>query len=228
MDRIFAEGLQNYEVTPPAHIWKNIQNQKRKALFLYRLKMASVILLLMISGGAYFMFSHYNITQPKIKSVNTTEKAYKNLDLTENKNTEPIMIEQKSVKLKPTYSQAINQSQKINRKAYKNSASQKTVHNNINVDNIVMTPMDNEFNLIAKNKIKLRYLIYPSLTQYVYTTKRFKPKYIKVNDKKEVEKLNHHFSIEIGGGPSYAFRKLSGDENGLRNESESSLISLLD
>ena len=74
--------------------------------------------------------------------------------------------------------------------------------------------------------MKLRYLIYPSLMQYVYTTKRIPKKYLTVKKDNDIEGFGYKYSFEIVGGPSYAFRMVSGDGASLRNESENANLTL--
>ena len=61
MERMFAEGLQNYEVTPPAHVWANIKKGKRRGFFYYfannKLKVAALLLLLIMAGSAGYYFT---------------------------------------------------------------------------------------------------------------------------------------------------------------------------
>jgi hypothetical protein len=82
-------------------------------------------------------------------------------------------------------------------------------------------------NLSSKN-IRFKYLIYPALSQYVYSTKtKFKKSYKPaVKDKNnDNDQPKTRYSFELVGGPSFAARKLSGSNYDLRNESEKALLS---
>jgi hypothetical protein len=63
--------------------------------------------------------------------------------------------------------------------------------------------------------------------RFVYTSKRLGKKYITPKEENDEPKLVSKFSMEIGGGASYAYRTLSGDGKMLRNESEKANVGLL-
>jgi hypothetical protein len=77
IERMFSEGLQNYEVTPPAHVWTNIQKAKRRGVFYYlannKLKVASILLLL-LGGSSVFYFNSQNELTSKGESVVKTQE----------------------------------------------------------------------------------------------------------------------------------------------------------
>ena len=70
MERMFQEGLQNYEVTPPAHVWANIQKQKRRGLLFYKFRIAALLLALSMVGAS----SYYFMSKTDSSSVTTTYK----------------------------------------------------------------------------------------------------------------------------------------------------------
>jgi len=223
MERMFQEGLQNYEVTPPAHVWNNIQKQKRRGLLFYRFKIASIILLLCLTGAGtyYFMNTTYN---QETNVINTFEN--KELD---NKNNE-VSVETINKSIKSNTNDIIASTSK-SKLVLKGNKTQIYKHNSksITKKDIATDLKDNSNPISAddlsmtmdyKNEIKLKYQIYPSLMQYVYSTKRIPKKYLTPKKEKESEKLGYKYSIEMVGGPSYAYRKLSGQGSQLRDESE--------
>ena len=233
MERMFQEGLQNFEETPPAHVWSNIQKKKRKGLFFYRWKIASAILLLsMAVVSAYYFTTNMDET---ITSVNTP--ASDNNTIIEgnlkNRNTEnPVISESVTSNKNLNISNSTSRIEVLKAKKNNLSNSVKTKqeveitedvisHENSNYD-IENLP----FIMASKHVVKLRYLIYPSLMQYVYTTKRLGKKHIAKNKDKDEVGLGYKYSIEMVGGPSFAFRSLSGLGSELRNESEKANLSL--
>lgn len=230
---MFQEGLQNFEETPPAHVWSNIQKKKRKGLFFYRWKIASAILLLSMAVVSAYYFT--NNTDETITSVNTP--ASDNNTIIEgnlrNRNTENLVISESA-----TSNENLNISNSTSRievsKAKKNTLSNsvKTKQEVEITEDVISHENSNydfenlPFIMASKHIVKLRYLIYPSLMQYVYTTKRLGKKHIAKNKDKEEVGLGYKYSIEMVGGPSFAFRSLSGQGSELRNESEKANLSL--
>ncbi len=231
---MFQEGLQNYEETPPAHVWSNIQKKKRKGLFFYRWRIASAILLLsMAIVSAYYFKTNKEETISSVKPSTTDrnkvsegksdnsiiEKPFIYESSTENKNLNtPTLYHKIEVSKTKNNIRSIN----IN---YKKAVS--SINNEALLD--INSNYSNENSPIiinSKHEIKLHYLIYPSLVQYIYTTKRLGKKYLTRIIEKEEVGLGYKFSIEIIGGPSYAFRTISGQGSELRNESENANISL--
>ena len=81
-DELIRSKLENYSVTPPAHIWKQVQHQiesrKRKTRVLwYRVSAAAAVVVLAFLAGWYF--NENNINQPVISENGTptqqTEKS---------------------------------------------------------------------------------------------------------------------------------------------------------
>jgi hypothetical protein len=236
MERMFQEGLQNYEVTPPAHVWANIQKQKRRGLLFYRYRIAALLLVLsMVGASSYYFMSKTDttslVTTYNNDAVNPSENSANNMESFKNNEA----TETESEKSLTNSSASTNTASTTEN--YKPATSKKSTGGNTkeiekNSDNNEETSITEfdwsnlPYGLKSKTAVKLRYLIYPSLTQYVYTTKRIPKKYLTAKKDNDVEGLGYKYSFEIVGGPSYAFRKVSGDEATLRNESENANLTL--
>jgi tetrahydromethanopterin S-methyltransferase subunit B len=236
MERMFQEGLQNYEVTPPAHVWANIQKQKRRGLLFYKFRIAALLLALsMVGASSYYFMSKTDsssvtttykndVVNPSDNSANNTE-SFKNMEATEttgkksltnsSASTNPISTV-KNYKSVTSKKSTGGNTRKIEKNSDKN---EETSISEFDWNNL-------PYNLKSKNAVKLRYLIYPSLMQYVYTTKRIPKKYLTVKKDNDIEGFGYKYSFEIVGGPSYAFRMVSGDGASLRNESENANLTL--
>jgi hypothetical protein len=255
MEQMFADGLRDYEVTPPAHVWTNIQKQKRKGLFLYKWRIASMVLLLSIAGiSAYYFITkdshsaanstannetviieeNENVNHDPIGSLNNTKKTNPEVIISHDPSSPEMQkrehdgnMSSKAIDLK---SKKLSKSSTSNNPFYlSDQEKSKGVEENDDAQNLDMSHF--MFNLKTKKNVRFRYLIYPSLIRYVYTTKRMPKKYLnhekeeKNDSKKEEIKLENRWAIEILGGPSYVYRKLSGKGADLRNESESASLS---
>ena len=231
MERMFADGLRNYEVTPPAHIWSNIQKRKRKGLFYYNWKVASALLLLCLTGGATYYFTHENnkADQIEISAKLSTGKSPEKFDISNSE--KPIIAADNSEKVKiskePTIITSISKTkgEKVKKQTSKvendNSDIPVEEYSKYNTEDMII-------NIESKERIHLKYLIYPSLTRYVYSSKKLFTKEYKQKVKdKEDKKMTYKYSIELPlVGASYSFRKLSGAGDELRSESENAVLSL--
>ena len=236
MEHMFADGLRDYEVTPPAHIWGNIQKRKRKGLLYYSWRIAAALLLLFMAGGTAYYFATKNNEAGNTIVVTKTAKA-------SSKNEESKVVEEKTMKDKnPDISKSVKSND--NSSSTPEYSTPKSTAGKIKKQDIQLeiAKPENEIpaeetnvyyiedlllNIGSKDDIQFRYLIYPSLMQYVYTSKRLFKKYYTPKTKEDDEKLGYKYSVELPlMGASYAFRKLSGDGSLLRNESENALFSL--
>ncbi len=233
LERMFSEGLYNHEVKPSAHVWANIQKQKRRGMLFYKLKLASLMLLIGLVGLTvyYLPYSTPNksntntesYTQTKASNdlkASTQPKVYEKTDLTES-----TVIENKATEQTITSIKGNLPTQKSSPKELANSQFEPNMPISAN-EFLAFDTRELEMNMINKNRINLSYLIYPSLTPFVYSTKQISKKY-KTNDDKEKDKtIINTYSFEIGVGPNYVTRKLTGSDIALRNESESALVSI--
>ena len=239
MERMFADGLRDIEVTPPAHVWSNIQKRKRKGLVYYTWRIASVILLLCIAGSSAFYFNNKNDKDVDANAVISASKTNRSHS---SENMDRITAEEKT--MADNTSDVSNSVSSVNSLSTSKSSNTKSTAGKIKKqksrveilvpkyeipaeETNVYNTNDLLINMAAKDDIHLRYMIYPSLMQYVYTSKRMFKKYYTPKTKEEDEKLGYKFSVEIPlVGASYAFRRVSGDGAILRNESENALFSL--
>lgn len=230
MERMFQEGLQNYEVIPPAHVWSNIQKRKRRGLIFYKWKIASILLLLCIAGTSAYYFANSDenngagiITQQTTNNTGSEivqSETNSNIVADENSAQEENVNNSSS----NSVSEANNQVSKIrNSSRNQTSTGIKDDKESKEVKSEEISNFDTKDLLVeitSKDKISFRYVIYPSLMQFIYTTKKLGKKYITPEREEDKEKLGFKYSIEIIGGPAYAYRKLSGEGDILRNESE--------
>jgi len=242
IERMFAEGLQNFEVTPPAHVWANIQKAKRKGILYYfannKLKTAAVLLLLLASSallyysGAEKISSNQQsivqapeILEPSI-SVEKLSPQIKSSEVSITAANKTVQTNNKSKIAKKSSKSLL---QKPLKKFFAKVKTEETTSKNFEaLNNESFDANDLFMNMNSKNRIHLKYLIYPALSQYVYSTKiNVKKPYKPVIKDKNEDQNNMYskFSLEILGGPSLAFRKLSGTNHDLRNESEKAAIS---
>lgn len=253
LDRIFAEGLQNYEEVPSAHVWQNIQKGKRRGVFYYlsnnKLKVASLLLLLLTAGfGSYYLIQKNN-AQKQVSTSNNTRSAIDKPEI-ENHTQDANKVHDDLNFQQPIHPRMKNdgeplKNQKDKDNNFKDNPSKdnnsknkpffpnKKKHNKANLKSPETSRMVSEnsdleaLKIKSREEVRLRYLIYPSLTQFVYTSKKLFKKYDHPSSIEPVkEKLNYKFSIELVGGPSYAFRNLSGEGTALRNESEIAALSV--
>lgn len=247
IERMFSEGLQNYEVTPPAHVWTNIQKAKRRGIFYYlannKLKVASILLLL-LAGSSVFYFNSQNELTSKSESLVKTPDVVNTPEVVEqnnvNENIAPSLRNEANEKNNVSTNAEVSKSITIVKKSSR-KIIQRPVVNPIVIEKAEETVpkapeelnseiyiADEMFMNLSSKKIRFKYLIYPALSQYVYSTKtKFKKPYKPtVKDKNnDNDQPTTRYSFELVGGPSFATRKLSGSNYDLRNESEKALLS---
>lgn len=238
MEHMFQEGLQNYEVTPPAHVWANIQKQKRRGLLFYRFRIVALLLVLsMVGASSYYFISKTDTTSlvttnnndavnPSDNSANEIE-SFKNNDAAETESEKS--LKNSSTTANTNTNTSTGNFKPVISKKSTGANSKKLDKNSDKTNETYITEFDWSnlpYDLKSKTAVKLRYLIYPSLMQYVYTTKRIPKKYHTAKKDNDIEGLGYKYSFEIVGGPSYAFRKVSGDGASLRNESENANLTL--
>lgn len=238
MERMFQEGLQNYEVTPPAHVWSNIQRRKRKGLFFYKWRIASILLLLCVAGTSAYYFISENDNTKNSSTISQAEKSATDKDvLAQETNTSPKLSDIVNSEIGASNSvsnSTVTEKNKvsISEKSRKNRVekrkkAQEFVNDFTNNEASAFDTKDLLVTIASKDRVKLKYIVYPSLMQYIYTTKRLGKKYIVSDNEEKEDKRAYNYSIEIVGGPTYAFRRLSGNGALLRDESEKAAMGTL-
>jgi len=94
-DELIRSKLENYSVTPPVHIWKQVQHQlesrKRKTHVLwYRVTAAAAVVVLALLAGWYFNVNTVN--QPEISENDAPAQQIEKSVIPENKNENPNQI----------------------------------------------------------------------------------------------------------------------------------------
>ena len=255
MERMFAEGLRDYEVVPPEHVWTNIQKRKRKGLLFFKWKLAAAVLLLFLAGVSSYKLTRNHKNQTIIQTENrhiSTDNTNESLTSSakeSNTKSDPSVSDSDSemptksgTKLDITGKD--NGSIVLAKKASNPSITPKTNKKSTSgelgseTEQESTEPLIAEVNnsvyltepipaMLSKDHVKLRYMIYPSLIRYVYTSKRLFKKYYNPTKKTgETIGLGYQFSVEFLGGPSYAFRNVKGESSLLRNESEKASLSV--
>ncbi|MFM9946181.1 MAG: hypothetical protein ACKVQB_13205, partial [Bacteroidia bacterium] len=235
MERMFADSLRDYEVTPPAHVWSNIQKRKRKGLLFYKWRIASSLLLLCLAGTSAYYFINENNKKLNDSKISKTAKN-NTISSLDNPPKKGSPNQEDYVSQQPTNTNLENSTSFDNANIITKSTppalskhasiGETTKNNDPVIENTVFDTKDLVFRIAAKNNIRLKYIIYPSLMQFVYTSKKLGKRIVTPKKPIEDDELGYKFSIEFGGGPSYAFRKLSGNGVLLRNESEKALLGL--
>jgi hypothetical protein len=234
IEQLFSDKLHNYEVTPPASVWNNIQKKKRKGVLFYfknYLKVAAILLLLLLGVTGILWFDDEKVAENKsVKSLEMLENNEPALVENQKNNPNNLIENADGYNLKNEISTSKASSDKnLNKNNNKNTqkiisqnqlkgAEVNTQQSSLNYEEVLM---------LSKNEIKLRYLIYPSLIRFVYTNKKIGNKLKTSKDKeKEDNNPNSRYSMEILGGPSYASKRLSGNDYLLRQESENATMSI--
>lgn len=233
IEQLFNENLKNYEEMPPEHVWANIQRKQRRGIFYFMngyLKSAGVLILL----GVIALLSYHWFGQDQpLKEVTETAT------VTQGSNTHPDRYDTKletpdnpimngDVVSTPG---AISQQSASKIKRIKNtySTGNPAVPKRLNLnENPAQSAEDYVLpNALAPKNTHFRYLIYPSLTPFVYVYRKHSRTAPNHKDKSfDPEPLENRFSMEILGGPSYSSKTLSGEGSELRASSEKAALSL--
>lgn len=237
IEHLFSDKLQNFEVTPPESVWNNIKQKKRKGILFYfnnNLKVAALLLLISTAIGGIVWFNSPDdqkiITSQNSKKVNGNVKAEQPITSPDNSNENLTNTEDltknntASVK-----SSNASTSSTVTQVATKKSITKgKTSPNrNLNKEENVAPATLDAIEIATIRTIQLKYLIYPSLMQFVYSNKRIGKKPYASKPKEDPDPvLTSRYSMEILGGPSYATKRLSGDDYLLRKESEIATMSI--
>ncbi len=232
-ERIMAEKLSHYEEVPPAHIWTNIQKSKRKGLLFQHWKLAASVLLILISvtGTLWYLnqkdsvggvTTHKNLNASQSANETMKDPSFDERNAKSNLNTASAEQETGSM----THIKPIKPSGLHSKHAFKQKIK---TSEPVKKDEPLEDYLQNSFerlNMMSRNQTKLSYIIYPSLMQFVYTSKRLGKKYYASIPDDKSQFHTSKWSIEAGGGPNYAFRTLSGPGSEIRNESEKATFGL--
>lgn len=248
IEKMFSDKLKDMEVMPSEHVWENIKKNKRKGGFFFirnYSKYAAALLLLLGSFATIYYLNTNNIddkntnTLPIVANESSNDQSIKdtksnklNTNVVENSastNDENSLSTDITVESKNSYA-AKNNTPRKNSSVSKKGNFNSSENNSIEPNSINSSSETNEFlslNILSRSYLKLKYLIYPNLSPFVYSSKLLKKRYLNKNiNPKYDDKTQSKFSIEILGGPSYASRRLSGAGSELRNESEKATMSL--
>ncbi|NUM30961.1 MAG: outer membrane beta-barrel protein [Bacteroidetes bacterium] len=241
IEKILLQGAKNYEELPPEQVWQKIKKGKnsRYVFFLrfHKWRIAAFIALVaMVSSGFYYfkISQKVKISKTEVKKesfiINTPEIVSQN-QIDDNNSISSNKYSEEFIDKNVTNS---NHTAKENQNNISvNNNSEKNIEENQD-KNIVITNEEifentNKFNIyeIISKEIKgLKYSTIPIFEKYTPVNKKFHKNWIKnKNEGKDKIVPKGLYSIEIGGGPSYAFRNLSGGNYLLRNESEKAMIS---
>lgn len=241
IEKILAQGSKNFEVLPPEQVWQNIkQGKNSRYIFFFRLykwRIASLIALLaLVSTGLYY----FNITEVENTKVTTKESENTGINIpetiTENssndgnststgENSEKVKKESLTPeKSSPKTSQKTNIAKSNYKKPFLNNGNNNVEENEEEI--FANTDKYNVFEIISKNIKGLKYSTNPKFEEYTPVNKKSHKSWVKNKEKENNRNAKQGwYSLEIGGGPSYACRNLSGGNYLLRNESEKAMIS---
>ena len=237
IEHLFSDKLQNFEVTPSENVWNNIKQKKRKGILFYfskNLKVAALLLLISTAVGGIVWLNQSDeqqiITSQNSKKVNgnvNAEQPINSIDNSnQNVNSNENFTKNKTANVNSSKAGIASTISKVvtkNSITKGNTSPNKNLHNE---ENEVPSTFE-AIEIATIHSVKLKYLIYPSLMQFVYSNKRIgKKPYITKPKEDEDPILKSRYSMEILGGPSYASKRLSGDDYLLRKESETATMSI--
>lgn len=243
IEHLFADKLQNMEVKPSDHVWQNIKTKKRrKGMFFFskQIRIAAALVFLTGTLAAIWLSNQkdpvfQNEQDSKELIVKSPENNFVDGKTEENSNHPNSVVSESGSSVQIENTDVNNKNLAASKQSSGkiksgNSAKSQTGKTSLVPSNKESTAK--QFDNILLNsvdRLKLKYLIYPQLPQFVYSNKKIKQrKYtkqdVKINNRPEKE-LNK-YSVEIKGGFTYATRKLSGEGSDLRNESENPALSV--
>ncbi|MCC6722502.1 MAG: hypothetical protein IT243_09900 [Bacteroidia bacterium] len=241
IEKILAEGAQNFEEIPSEQVWLNIKKGKNsKFIFLFnyhKWRIASTIALLAIVSIVVYYFLNTKDQQSVVKENSIENKSFIPLQKNSIPENEDLIIDNKNTGIENAEENISNNSNNNNKsgkqseKILKKNIAKSTERN----DKEIISGNENYnsdfkieiIEIHSKLNPTIKYIDNIVFEKYTPVSKKFKKNYIK-NKEKEQQKYKNSkgtYSLEIGGGPSYLYRKLSGGNYLLRNESEKPLIS---